>query len=47
MLGNKVDIDAGRRRNDVSQPKSVVDIDAGRRRSDTSQPALRYWGPVS
>jgi hypothetical protein len=41
MLGHVVDIDAGRRRHDVSQPKSVVDIDAGRRRSDTSQPGLR------
>jgi hypothetical protein len=42
MLGDVVGIDAGRRRNDVSQPKYVVNIDAGRRRSDTSQPASRY-----
>jgi hypothetical protein len=41
MLGEVVDIDAGRRRNDMSQPNSVVNIDAGRRRSDTSQPASR------
>jgi hypothetical protein len=41
MLGNVVDINAGRWRNDVSQPESVVNIDAGRRRSDISQPASR------
>jgi hypothetical protein len=41
MLGNVVDIDAGRRKNDVFQPKSVVNIDTRGRRSGTSQPASR------
>lgn len=41
MLSDVVDIDAGRRRSDMSRPASVVDIDVGRRKTDMSQPASR------